>query len=182
MGITEPRLQIASTMQLLQSQREAPWNLIVWGDRSTSFPIALGLCLDLPCAKSKGLVPMEIPLGLILRLMIKGESAWCKVKIGRSREKFPSRTAPGIALSEPSQELSLVDIHLHRSKLELAQYREVAALAQFGSDLDVVTQALLNRGARLTEVPKQPQYAPLLIKKQIAVIYAAVNGFCNRSG
>ncbi|GJY06601.1 integrase, catalytic region, zinc finger, CCHC-type containing protein [Tanacetum coccineum] len=66
------------------------------------------------------------------------------------------------------------------SKLELAQYREVAALAQFGSDLDAATQALLNRGARLTEVPKQPQYAPLPIEKQIAVIYAAVNGFCDR--
>ncbi|PHT41043.1 ATP synthase subunit alpha, mitochondrial [Capsicum baccatum] len=65
------------------------------------------------------------------------------------------------------------------SKLELAQYREVAALAQFGSDLDVATQALLNRGARLTEVPKQPQYAPLPIEKQILVIYAAVNGFCD---
>nr|USM75059.1 ATP synthase subunit alpha [Arctostaphylos uva-ursi] len=61
-------------------------------------------------------------------------------------------------------------------KLELAQYRE----AQFGSDLDAATQALLNRGARLTEVLKQPQYAPLPIEKQIIVIYAAVNGFCDR--
>ncbi|PWA51162.1 atpA, mitochondrion [Artemisia annua] len=52
------------------------------------------------------------------------------------------------------------------SKLELAQYREVAALAQFGSDLDAATQALLNRGARLTEVPKQPQYAPRLNRLQ----------------
>nr|YP_009731008.1 ATP synthase F1 subunit 1 [Epirixanthes elongata]QBB73141.1 ATP synthase F1 subunit 1 [Epirixanthes elongata] len=66
------------------------------------------------------------------------------------------------------------------SKLELAQYREVAAFAQFGSDLDAATQALLKRGARLTEVPKQPQYAPLPIEKQILVIYAAVNGFCDR--
>nr|ULQ69627.1 ATPase subunit 1 [Juncus alatus]ULQ69698.1 ATPase subunit 1 [Juncus himalensis] len=65
-------------------------------------------------------------------------------------------------------------------KLELAQYREVAAFAQFGSDLDAATQALLNRGARLTEVLKQPQYEPLPIEKQIAVIYAAVNGFCDR--
>ncbi|GKE12071.1 hypothetical protein Tco_1415622 [Tanacetum coccineum] len=64
--------------------------LSIYGDRSTSFPIAIGLCLDLPCAKSKGLVPMEIPLGLIPRLMTKGESAWRKVKIGGSREKFPS--------------------------------------------------------------------------------------------
>ncbi|GJW36412.1 ATP1 protein [Tanacetum coccineum] len=62
-------------------------------------------------------------------------------------------------------------------KLELEQYREVAALAQFGSDLDAAIQALLNRGARLTEVLKQPQYAPLPIEKQITVIYAAVNGF-----
>ncbi|KAL0533060.1 hypothetical protein IC582_030626 [Cucumis melo] len=66
------------------------------------------------------------------------------------------------------------------SKLELAQYREVAAFAQFGSDLDAATQALLNRGARLTEVSKQAQYAPLNIEKQILVIYAAVNGFCDR--
>ncbi|XP_037482254.1 ATP synthase subunit alpha, mitochondrial-like [Triticum dicoccoides] len=66
------------------------------------------------------------------------------------------------------------------SKLELAQYREVAAFAQFGSDLDAATQALLNRGARLTEVPKQPQYDPLPIEKQIVVIYAAVNGFYDR--
>lgn len=65
-------------------------------------------------------------------------------------------------------------------KLELAQYREVAAFAQFGSDLDAATQALLNRGARLTEVLKQPQYAPLPIEKEILVIYAAVNGFCDR--
>uniref|UniRef100_M8BM12 ATP synthase subunit alpha, mitochondrial n=1 Tax=Aegilops tauschii TaxID=37682 RepID=M8BM12_AEGTA len=66
------------------------------------------------------------------------------------------------------------------SKLELAQYREVVAFAQFGSDLDAATQALLNRGARLTEVPKQPQYEPLPIEKQIVVIYAAVNGFCDQ--
>jgi F-type H+-transporting ATPase subunit alpha len=65
-------------------------------------------------------------------------------------------------------------------KLELAQYREVAAFAQFGSDLDAATQALLNRGARLTEVLKQPQYEPIPIEKQIVVIYAAVNGFCDR--
>ena len=55
-----------------------------------------------------------------------------------------------------------------------------AAFAQFGSDLDAATQALPNRGARLTEVPKQPQYSPLPIEKQIVVIYAAVKGFCDR--
>ncbi|KAL9440864.1 hypothetical protein AB3S75_019526 [Citrus x aurantiifolia] len=65
-------------------------------------------------------------------------------------------------------------------KLELAQYREVVAFAQFGSDLDAATQALLNRGARLTEVLKQLQYAPFPIEKQILVIYAAINGFCDR--
>nr|AVT43938.1 ATP synthase F0 subunit 1 [Phoenix dactylifera] len=63
------------------------------------------------------------------------------------------------------------------SKLELAQYREVVAFAQFGLDLDAATQALPNRGARLTEVPKQPQYSPLPIEKQNVVIYAVVKGF-----
>lgn len=62
-------------------------------------------------------------------------------------------------------------------KLELAQYREVAAFAQFGSDLDASTQYLLNRGARLTEVLKQAQYSPLPIEKQIVVIFAAVKGY-----
>nr|BDC46270.1 ATPase subunit 1 [Dioon spinulosum] len=66
------------------------------------------------------------------------------------------------------------------SKPELAQYREVAAFAQFGSDLDAATQAPSNRGARLTEVPKQPQYPPLPIEKQIPVIHAAVKGFRDR--
>nr|YP_009478052.1 ATP synthase F1 subunit alpha [Anthoceros angustus]AVP12821.1 ATP synthase F1 subunit alpha [Anthoceros angustus] len=63
------------------------------------------------------------------------------------------------------------------SKLESAQYREVAAFAQFGSDLDAATKYLSNRGARLTEVLKQPQYSPLPIEKQIVVIYAAVKGY-----
>ncbi len=62
-------------------------------------------------------------------------------------------------------------------KLELAQYREMAAFAQFGSDLDASTQALLNRGARLTELLKQPQYAPLTNAEQVCVIYAGTKGF-----
>jgi F-type H+/Na+-transporting ATPase subunit alpha len=62
-------------------------------------------------------------------------------------------------------------------KLELAQYREMAAFAQFGSDLDASTQKLLARGARLTELLKQPQYAPLGFEEQAAVIFAGVNGF-----
>lgn len=65
-------------------------------------------------------------------------------------------------------------------KLELAQYREVAAFAQFGSDLDPATQYLLHRGARLTEVLKQPQYSPIPIERQIVVIFAAVNGFLDQ--
>jgi F-type H+-transporting ATPase subunit alpha len=64
-----------------------------------------------------------------------------------------------------------------RIKGELAQYREMAAFAQFGSDLDATTQRLLNRGARLTELLKQPQFAPLKIEEQVAVIYAGVNGY-----
>jgi F-type H+-transporting ATPase subunit alpha len=62
-------------------------------------------------------------------------------------------------------------------KLELAQYREMAAFAQFGSDLDASTQRLLNRGARLTELLKQPQYAPMPIEEQVVSIFAGVNGF-----
>ena len=62
-------------------------------------------------------------------------------------------------------------------KLELAQYREMAAFAQFASDLDPITQKLLARGARLTELLKQPQYSPLTVEEQVAVIYAGVRGY-----
>ena len=62
-------------------------------------------------------------------------------------------------------------------KLELAQYREMAAFAQFGSDLDASTQKLLNRGARLTELLKQGQYQPMPIEEQVLVIFAGVNGY-----
>ena len=62
-------------------------------------------------------------------------------------------------------------------KGELAQYREMAAFAQFGSDLDASTQKLLARGARLTELLKQPQFSPLKVEEQVAVIYAGTNGY-----
>ncbi|MEQ1756816.1 MAG: F0F1 ATP synthase subunit alpha [Vicinamibacterales bacterium] len=62
-------------------------------------------------------------------------------------------------------------------RLDLAQYRELAAFAQFGSDLDKSTQAQLNRGRRLVEILKQPQYRPLPVEKQVAIIYAATKGF-----
>ncbi|MDP2120234.1 MAG: F0F1 ATP synthase subunit alpha [Hoeflea sp.] len=65
-------------------------------------------------------------------------------------------------------------------KGELAQYREMAAFAQFGSDLDAATQRLLNRGARLTELLKQPQFSPLKTEEQVAVIYAGVNGYLDK--
>jgi len=65
-------------------------------------------------------------------------------------------------------------------KLELAQYREVAAFAQFGSDLDAATQQLLNRGVRLTELLKQGQYVPMPIEQQVAVIYCGVRGFLDK--
>jgi F-type H+-transporting ATPase subunit alpha len=64
-----------------------------------------------------------------------------------------------------------------RIKGELAQYREMAAFAQFGSDLDATTQRLLARGSRLTELLKQPQFSPLKMEEQVVVIYAGVNGF-----
>jgi len=65
-------------------------------------------------------------------------------------------------------------------KLELAQYREVAAFAQFGSDLDAATQYLLNRGARLTEVLKQAQYTPMTFERQVVVLFAATKGFLDK--
>ena len=65
-------------------------------------------------------------------------------------------------------------------KLELAQYREMAAFAQFGSDLDAATQQLLSRGARLTELMKQPQYAPLTNAEIVCVIYAGTKGYLDK--
>ena len=62
-------------------------------------------------------------------------------------------------------------------KGELAQYREMAAFAQFGSDLDAATQKLLARGARLTELLKQPQFSPLKMEEQVAVIFAGTRGY-----
>ena len=62
-------------------------------------------------------------------------------------------------------------------KLELAQYREMAAFAQFGSDLDVSTQKLLNRGSKLTELLKQNQYSPLTVAEQVVSIFTGVSGY-----
>ena len=62
-------------------------------------------------------------------------------------------------------------------KLELAQYREMAAFAQFGSDLDASTQKLLNRGAKLTELLKQDQYSPLTVSEQVISVYTGVKGY-----
>ena len=65
-------------------------------------------------------------------------------------------------------------------KLELAQYREMEAFAQFGSDLDASTQQLLNRGARLTELLKQDQYVPMAVEEQVVSIYSGVRGYLDR--
>src|SRR2546422_5553277 len=65
-------------------------------------------------------------------------------------------------------------------RLDLAQYRELAAFAQFGSDLDKSTQAQLSRGARLVEILKQPQYEPLTVERQVAIIYAGTNGYLDK--
>jgi F-type H+-transporting ATPase subunit alpha len=67
-----------------------------------------------------------------------------------------------------------------RIKLELAQYREMAAFAQFASDLDASTQQLLARGARLTELLKQPQFKPVPIEEQVVVIFAGVRGYLDK--
>ncbi len=64
-----------------------------------------------------------------------------------------------------------------RLRLDLAQYRELAAFAQFGSDLDKTTKAQLDRGQRTMEVLKQPQYSPVSVEEQVMVIYMAINGF-----
>jgi F-type H+-transporting ATPase subunit alpha len=65
-------------------------------------------------------------------------------------------------------------------KGELAQYREMAAFAQFGSDLDATTQRLLNRGSRLTELLKQAQFSPLKMEEQVVVIWAGTNGYLDK--
>jgi F-type H+-transporting ATPase subunit alpha len=62
-------------------------------------------------------------------------------------------------------------------RLELAQYRELAAFAQFGSDLDKASQAQLNRGRRLVEILKQPQFEPLPVEKQVLIVFAGTGGF-----
>ena len=65
-------------------------------------------------------------------------------------------------------------------KLELAQYREMAAFAQFGSDLDATTQKLLNRGAKLTELLKQDQYSPMTVSEQVIAVFSGVRGFLDK--
>ncbi|XP_045430177.1 ATP synthase subunit alpha, mitochondrial isoform X2 [Pipistrellus kuhlii] len=81
----------------------------------------------------------------------------------------------------PTNVISITDGQVAGTmKLELAQYREVAAFAQFGSDLDAATQQLLSRGVRLTELLKQGQYSPMAIEEQVAVIYAGVRGYLDK--
>jgi len=65
-------------------------------------------------------------------------------------------------------------------KLDLAQFRELAAFAQFGSDLDAATKAQLDRGSRLTEVLKQPQYRPYPVEDQVMILWAATNGLLDK--
>ena len=67
-----------------------------------------------------------------------------------------------------------------RIKLELAQYREMAAFAQFASDLDASTQQLLARGARLTELLKQPQFKPVAVEDQVVALFAGVRGYLDK--
>jgi F-type H+-transporting ATPase subunit alpha len=67
-----------------------------------------------------------------------------------------------------------------RLKLELAQYRELAAFAQFGSDLDKSTQAQLERGVRLVEILKQPQFEPRTLAQQVAILFAGTRGFLDK--
>ena len=86
---------------------------------------------------------------------------------------------PGISVSRVggSAQIKAMKQVAGRLRLDLAQYRELQAFAQFGSDLDKATQAQLNRGTRLIEILKQDQYAPVAVEKQIAIIYTATNGY-----
>jgi len=68
-----------------------------------------------------------------------------------------------------------------RLRLDMASFRELAAFAQFGSDLDKETQARLDRGQRLTELLKQPQYQPVPLAHQVMVIYGGTNGYCDQA-
>merc|ERR1711957_1014760 len=70
--------------------------------------------------------------------------------------------------------------YLHSRLLELAQYREAAAFAQFGSDLDAATQQQLNRGEKLTELLKQNQFVPMPISEQVCVLFGGVNGYLDK--
>jgi F-type H+-transporting ATPase subunit alpha len=98
-------------------------------------------------------------------------------------ELFYSGTRPainaGISVSRVggSAQIKAMKQVAGRLRLDLAQYREMAAFAQFGSDLDKATKALLDRGQRMTEILKQPQYEPVPVEEQILTIYAGVNGY-----
>lgn len=98
-------------------------------------------------------------------------------------ELFYSGTRPainaGISVSRVggSAQIKAMKQVAGRLRLDLAQYREMAAFAQFGSDLDKVTKALLDRGQRMSEILKQPQYEPVPVEEQILMIYAGVNGY-----
>lgn len=98
-------------------------------------------------------------------------------------ELFYSGTRPainaGISVSRVggSAQIKAMKQVAGRLRLDLAQYREMAAFAQFGSDLDKATKALLDRGQRMTEILKQPQYEPVSVEEQILTIYAGVNGY-----
>lgn len=94
--------------------------------------------------------------------------------------QFPFKFSPPPLPSRSSPQVKAMKQVAGTMKLELAQYREVAAFAQFGSDLDASTQYLLNRGARLTEMLKQPQYMPIPLEKQIVLLYAATRGYVDK--
>ncbi|HEY2483185.1 MAG TPA: F0F1 ATP synthase subunit alpha, partial [Caulobacteraceae bacterium] len=88
----------------------------------------------------------------------------------------------GISVSRvgSNAQIKAVKTAVGQLKSELAQYREMAAFAKFGSDLDVSTQRLLARGERLTELLKQPQYSPLQAEEQVCVLYAGTRGYLDK--
>src|SRR5207302_5619234 len=89
---------------------------------------------------------------------------------------------PGISVSRVggNAQIKAMKRVAGRLRLDLAQYRELAAFAQFGSELDAATQRQLARGERVVEVLKQPQYRPMPVENQVAIIYAVTNGYLDQ--
>ena len=109
-------------------------------------------------------------------LLLMDKSSWRQNS--STRVSAPQLTS--VYLCPVSDQLLRSRVVAGSLKLELAQYREVAAFAQFGSDLDASTQHLLNRGEKLTELLKQKQYVPIPVEEQVCILFAGVRGHLDK--